>query len=138
MARKKPTSKVPPVEIQQGEFYCKSDAAWGGFINIKLSELQKGEFKLWYETTPDEAGLVLSEFLNQGGKLSVTFDREHDSYIVTYTGALMGNSADRFAVSSRSSDLSEALAIMAWKHGYLAEGDYGNWRPFGNTMEHWG
>jgi len=138
MARKKSTKVPLASKVEQGEFYCPAETAWGGFINIKLSELQKTEFKLWYEKTPDEASLVLSEFLNQGGKLSVTFDREHDSYIVTYTGALMGNSPDRFAVSSRSSDLSEALAIMAWKHGFLAEGDYGNWRPFGNTMEHWG
>jgi len=138
MARKKANPKIPQAEIEQGEFFCKNDAAWGGFVNIKLSELQKAEFKLWYETRADEAGILLRNFLNAGGKLSIIFDREHDSFVVTYTGALMGNSADRFAVSSRSSDLNEALAIMAWKHDYLAEGDYGNWRPFGNTMEHWG
>jgi len=138
MARKKATKSPPVSQVEQGEFYCAADAAWGGFVNIKLSELQKAEFKLWYETTPSEAVDILRDFLNEGGKLSVTFDREHDSYVVTYTGALMGNSGDRFAASSRAGVLDEALAIMAWKHGHLAEGDYGNWRPFGNTMDHWG
>jgi len=138
MARKKSIKIPPQSKIEQGEFFCASDAAWGGFVNIKLSELQKTEFKLWYQENPGEAVSILRDFLNEGGKLSVTFDREHDSFVVTYTGALMGNSGDRFAASSRAGVLDEALAIMAWKHGHLAEGDYGNWRPFGNTMERWG
>jgi len=138
MARRK-TAKTPLLpQVEQGVFYCAGDAAWGGFVNIKLSELQKAEFKSWYEETPGEAILVLRDFLNEGGKLSVTFDREHDSFVVTYTGALMGNSGDRFAASARSGVLDEALALMAWKHDKLAEGDYGNWRPFSNTMDHWG
>jgi len=138
MARKKSTPKTPQAEIQQGEFFCSSDAAWGGYVNIKLSDAQKLEFKDWFAERASESTDILIEFLNQGGKLSVVFDRQHDSFVVTYTGALMGGSPDRFAASSRSASLDEALAIMAWKHGYLAEGDYGNWRPFGNTMEHWG
>jgi len=138
MARKKNTKNPLVSQTEQGEFFCTADAAWGGFINIRLSELQKAEFKLWYETSASEAVLILRDFLNEGGKLSITFDREHDSFVVTYTGALMGNSRDRFAASSRAGILDEAMAIMAWKHGLLAQGDYSNWRPFGNTMEHWG
>lgn len=138
MARKKSAKTPSAAQVEQGEFFCASDAPWGGFVNIKLSELQKSEFKLWYAEYPGEAVAILRDFLNEGGKLSVTYDREHDSYVVTYTGALMGGSGDRFAASSRAGILDEALAIMAWKHGHLAEGDYGNWRPFGNTMEPWG
>jgi len=138
MARKKSTKTPPKSEVVQGEFFCAADAAWGGFVNINLSDVQKDEFRLWFEAEPSGYTAIVREFLLEGGKISITFDREHDCYIVTFTGALMGGSADRFAASSRAGILDEALALMAWKHGFLAEGDYGNWRPFGNTMDHWG
>lgn len=136
MARKK--KSTPQVQVEQGEFFCASDAAWGGFVNIRLSDDQKTKFKDWWEERANEVPDIIGEFLAEGGKVAYTFDRSNQCFIVTFTGALMGNSQDRFAATSRAGTLDEACALMAWKHGYLAEGDYGNYRPLTGEMQAWG
>lgn len=137
MARK--TKKNSPnADATQGEFFCASDAKWGGFINIKFDDDQKNDFKDWFNAWPDEVSRIVDEFLAEGGKLSYAYDRANQCYIVTFTGKLVSSHEDRYAASSRSGTLQEALAIMAYKHAYIAEGDYGNYRPATGYMENWG
>lgn len=140
MPRKKFTPKqdTPKQEVEQGIFWLPSEAPWGGFVNVKLTDIQRKDFYAWYAEPPATLLTYLDDIIGEGMKVSFAYDRENQCYIVTYTGALMERRDSRFACSSRAATFEEALALSVWKHVVLALGDYGNWKPRTGEMFSWG
>lgn len=111
----------------------------GGFINIRLDDEQKREFYSWLEANAAHYSAAIDDMLGAGVKLTLAYDAEHQAYIVTVTGALVGSAPNkRFASTSRAGTLPEALALTVWKHTALTEGDYGNYSPKDSTWMTWG
>lgn len=138
-AKKKTTVSVPPVRPSNQPYYLPSDAAWGGFINIRLDDNQKAEFLAWYEKNYEVVFPNLIDLLGSGIKATFSFDAEHDCFICAIQGALVGEAGnDRFVSTSRASSLVEVVALTVWKHTVLARGDYGNYRPKSGSFMSWG
>jgi len=123
----KTTEKDPTVSkgVAKGRFWLPNDARWGGFINIRLSEEQTGEFHGWYAVNQQHVAGYLDDHLADGVKFGAAYDAENECVIVTYTGALVSKSNERYCVTSRAGTLSAAVALAVWKHEVLAQGDYG-------------
>lgn len=116
-------------EVTQGVYWLPSDAAWGGFVNIRLDDQQKEEFADWFERNGSDIPLMLDDILGAGMKVAFAYDRENESYVVTFTGALVSNSNERYCATSRAGTFDKCLGVACFKHGILAQGDYGNFKP---------
>lgn len=141
MPRKaKTTTTTTPTEktVVQGTYWLTADAPWGGFINLRLTDEEKEQFVNWDAAHPDEGWRILVDFMGEGGKVAITYDRENECYITSLTGALCSPSNHRYCVSSRSSTVREAVQIAAWKHFVLANGDYGSFSPKTGRLNNWG
>jgi len=140
VARKPKTPTVPAQTPQtiQGVFWLPPDAAWGGFINIRLPDDAKLTFDAWEEDNSGEGFQILDEVLGEGAKFGLSYDRENNCYVATLTGALVDGSNERYCVTTRAGRLDEVINLMAWKHAYYAKGDYGSFRPKVSQLASWG
>lgn len=139
MARKaKGASNAPKAKVEQGIYWLPNEAAWGGFINIRLDDEQKSSFLAWFEDNSSTVSGYVDDVLAEGMKVSLAYDRENQCYIATFTGALVSGSNERYVATSRAGTLNECLGLAVWKHFYLADGDYGNFKPKNSTMMSWG
>lgn len=139
MARKKASgAKTSQQPVQQGPYWLASDAAWGGFLNVRLGEDTKQAFYEFCEACPGFAWQALDDFLAQGGKFGASYDLENQAYVVTLTGALVANSNERYCTTSRAGTFDEALALAMYKHDVLAQGDYSDFMPRTGTFKQWG
>jgi len=131
MARKKSTASASPKQPTSNlPYYLPTDAEWGGFINIRLSEEQVAEFWHWYTENADGWTQWLPDLLSVGLKITFSFDPQNNCHICSVTGALVSEAPDaRFCSNSRSAALTEVIALTYWKHAVLARGDYGRYRP---------
>lgn len=125
-------------EQQNGMYYTSNEAAWGGFINIRLDDEQKANFYAWLEGASGSIHQLTDDVLGHGAKVSLAYDTQNSCYIVSYTGALVLGSNERYVVTSRAGTLHEALGLAAWKHFYLCDGDYGNYKPSNGSFMNWG
>jgi len=139
MARKHKAA-VPAEETksEHGIYWLPNEAAWGGFINVRLDEEQKQAFLTWFADAGTAIHQLMDDVLGEGMKVGWSYDRENSCYIVTFTGALVGNSNERYVTTSRAGTFNECLALALWKHLKLADGDYGNFRPTTGQLNNWG
>jgi hypothetical protein len=135
--RKSPETDQSP-EVTQGRYWLPNDAAWGGFINLKLDDEAKVIFGAWAEFNRDNLWVMVDDVLGAGMKLGLSYDRENSCYILTFTGALVGGSNERYCMTTRASTLSEVFELAVWKHQELCGGEYGDFRPRSGKMLNWG
>jgi len=119
-----PALDTPEDNVPQGRYWAPQEAGWGGFINVRLSDSQRENFHEWEAANSAHIGAFYEDHLGEGIKFSAAYDRENESYVVSYTGRLVAISPDRFCVTSRAGTLSQALALAVYKHEVMAEGDY--------------
>lgn len=127
MAPKSKTSPefdTPQKNVEQGKYWAPPDAGWGGFINVRISDTQREDFHAWEQANAAHIGAYYEDHLSEGIKFSAAYDRENESFVVSYTGRLVALSPDRFCVTSRAGTLPQALALAVYKHEVMAEGDY--------------
>jgi len=139
--RRKAKSNVEQVTEQRqdrGVYFTDSETPWGGFVNIRLDEQQKQAFFTWLEGASGAIHQLIDDILSQQAKVSLAYDTKNQCYIVSVTGALMLDLPDRFVSTSRAASLHEALGLTAWKHFYLCDGDYGNYKPSDGSFMSWG
>jgi len=136
--KKKDPSGAKTESVVQGVFWLPNDAAWGGFINVRLDDEQKQTFIEWFEEGDGTVHVYLEDILAEGMKVAFAYDRENQCHIVTFTGALVGGSNERYCATSRAGTLTECLALAVWKHVHLAAGDYGSYRPASGKLNNWG
>ena len=140
MARRKSSPKVVlPSTTERQPYYLPNDAPWGGFINIRLDEEQKGEFFEWMAAHVAHYPAYFDDLIGAGLKATFSYDVENDCYILALQGGLVGSmSGSRFVSTSRAGTMSEVIALTVWKHIILTEGDYGNFKPRDLTFMKWG
>lgn len=140
MPRKKSAQSSNSMPTQRRQRYAlPSEAPWGGFINIRLTEPQVEQYRAWETEFSSDAARLLDEMLGAGVKVSLSYDAEHEAYVIAVTGALCSFAAtDRYTSTSRAGTLPEAIALTVWKHFWLVEGDYGNYKPRNSEFMRWG
>lgn len=137
MPGKRKAKTTPKPKVEHGIYYCDPEAVWGGFINIRLDDEQKAEFFAWFAENSGGVAQLWEDILIQEAKTTQVWDTEHECYIITITGTLVQGSSERYVSTSRAGTLLETMALSVWKHFYLADGDYGNYRTNG-SMQSWG
>lgn len=128
-----PTAVKPPQP-----YACPDDAKWGGFLNCRLTEDDVDDFHEWYKQAQVESGWVLLHTaLQEGLKLSVTYDMGNNTFIASFTGDLL-RIGDRRAITSRAPYWAQAVLLAVYKHVILLKGDYSalaterpKWNTFG-------
>lgn len=135
---KSTSSKIESADMVQPPYFTPNDAAWGGFINIRLSDTDKEQFSVWWASNPSEGGRILDDLVGAGVKFGLSYDAPNQCYVATITGALVEGSNERYCVTTRAGSLVEVVALMAWKHAILAKGDYGSFRPSNGKLMNWG
>lgn len=140
MPTKKKSVSPPPITPPVNQpYYLPSDAEWGGFINIRLDDVQKAEFLSWYEKEYNSINAMYIDMLGQGIKSTMSFDAEHDCFICAVQGRLLSEAGNsRYVSTSRASTLIEVIGLTVWKHYFLARGDYGAYRPKSGQFMTWG
>ena len=132
-------SEVVPPQPHVQPYALPDKAEWGGFINVRLSDEQRLEFKEWAHANARNVPALYIDMLGNGLKITHSYDHIHNCFILSVTGALVGDDrARRYVSTSRAGDLNEVIALTVWKHEVLARGDYGNYRPHDSAFLSWG
>lgn len=105
------------------------------FVNINLSKAEKTQFKSWFAEHQAEIPTLMTAFIAQGYKLSLKWDNENECFIATSTCTDEGMENSGKALSSRSDDWVEAIALNYFKTDILSEG--GVWESSGRGNS-WG
>lgn len=139
MARK----KALPVEIAKlkqariGRWWLDKDAPWGGFINVRIDDAQKVDYESWASEPTNDPWVYLDDLLAEGMKVGFSYDSDNQCYIVTFTGALVEGSTERYCCTSRAGTLPDVVAVAVWKHFVLLKQLYGDLRANGRKND-WG
>jgi hypothetical protein len=140
---RKKTPQKPQVQYEEnvpavGRYFTPNDAEWGGFINIRITDEQKEEFQTWAAQEGERLWDYIDELLGDSMKIGMSYDRENECVIVTFTGSIPSTLMDsRYVMTTRAGTLSECLQLAVWKHVILLRGDWGNYRPR-NSGVSWG
>lgn len=115
-----------------------SDAEWGGFINIRLTDEQKDAARSWIESEAKSILSWLTDELWVGFKLSVTADVANNCFIATFTGTPYEGSKLRCSLSARGSTWFEAVGLLMYKQVILSERNWGQYRTDGRKQDQFG
>jgi len=105
------------------------------FINVALSEPQKNEFKLWAKTHSQSLADDLGQVMVDKYRVSCVWDDGNQCFIATFTGKPEQSTNPERALSSRSDDWYEALALNLYKHHVIFKA--GKWNGE-ITKNNWG
>jgi len=103
------------------------DGEWGGFCNVRMSEEDKRDFATWWTDEEDMIDAYLGQVLIEGMKYSLAYDHQNGCFIATFTGTAYGTTNFVCSLSARAGSQQEATALLLYKHGVRAKGD---WQPF--------
>lgn len=136
MPRKRSVSSVPaPRSVIPQPYKPTKDAQWGGFVNIRLTEEDKTDFRTWQRSDRQPTGDLLDGCLRDGLQVSFSYDSENWCYIVTLTGCGWTGSGLRCAMTTRGDSFSDALDLALYKHLELANEDWGQYKSSGWKSE---
>lgn len=105
------------------------------FVNRNLKEDEAKAFTTWAKNENERIPDHLGQIMVDDYKVSCTWDDRNQCYIATFTGKEDQRVNDNKALSSRSDDWFEALAMNAYKHLVLFKG--GAWEGE-TTKNNWG
>lgn len=119
---------------------AKEEPAWGGFVEINISEAEKKEFELWCVANGQTWYDQLDAIIMRGFKYGVSFVVDSDYYVSTLTGhgeQLIGLK-DRYVLSARAETMSRSACLLVYKHTVLAAGDWGQYNTRGDKGNRFG
>lgn len=105
------------------------------FVNINLSKSEKTQFKSWFSDNQAELPRLLAVFITQGYKVSLKWDEGNGCFIATVICEDTSMENGGKALSSRSDDWVEALALNLFKTDVIS--DKGIWSASG-AGNNWG
>ncbi|GJQ33883.1 MAG: hypothetical protein HBSAPP04_27220 [Ignavibacteriaceae bacterium] len=111
---------VMPQKKQQNNDNNRQNWTKVEFVNINLSKSEKTQFKSWYADNQAELPMLLTAFLSAGYKTSMKYDFENSCFIVTAICEDDGLPNHGKALTSRSDDWLEALALNLFKTDVLS------------------
>lgn len=92
------------------------------FSTLKLSAGDKKAFETWAKSNADDMFLILyPEVLQSGIKCSLSYDRDHDTFIFSMTDRDPGSENHNVCMVSRSNSHEEAMLIGLYKHFVLCD-----------------
>jgi len=91
---------------------------WGNteFVNVSLNTEQTKDFKSWFPKQSETFTEVLGQVMVDDYKVSCNWDDNNQCFIATLTGKPNQSVNSGKALSARSDDWWEALALVLYKH----------------------
>jgi len=136
--KKKPDGKSKSDPNAGRRYYAEPDAPWGGYVDLKLDDSRRADFADWFSKTGQEAMGHVLDALIEGLVLGSRWDEANQCYLATFTGCGVSGSTERYVLTARAGDFSEALALLVYKHVILMAGDWGGFRPKTGSLFNWG
>jgi hypothetical protein len=115
-----------------------TDPLWGGFLNLRLTEIEVTAFKEWYGSQGANLWVLFDDILTTSLKFSVGWDDANQCYIASFTGKLIPGQETRYATSARALTWEEATALLVYKHDVLADRNWANYMPKTGTLMQFG
>ena len=93
------------------------------WVNYKLNSTELTQFDAWNFTLED-AIVETSNLVSQGYRVSCSWDAHSSAFQVSIIAPSSGNPNSGLALSSRSTDLGDALALSLYKHAKVFQGKW--------------
>ncbi len=106
----------------------KNSADWQkfDFVEIRLDDKEKADFKKRYAADGQAILAPLDGLLHEGYKLSISYDDNNKCLIASLTCKYSLSPNFNYVMTSRASDMWEAMALAAYKHFSCCDnGDWG-------------
>lgn len=91
------------------------------FVEIRLTDTQKDEFKAKYAKDTNQFLGLLTETLSGDYKLSITYSEENKVFLASLTCRQPSNPNFNYVMTSRASDPWEAMALAMYKHHFACD-----------------
>lgn len=113
------------VDVNAGRrYYTSADAPWGGFVDLRLSEGERGDYDAWLQADAPAIWEEVGVGLVDGLSLSVKYDAQNECFTASLLGKGFGSSPDRHCLVARGATWSEAVSLAWYKHSVLMDGDW--------------
>lgn len=106
------------------------------FVTIRLSKADKPAFKTYFASVVDDYEMLMHQLVNQGYKVSLSYDPVANCYISAVTGTEEALDNKNSCFTSRAEDPAECIVLSLYKHYELAKS--GNWESLATTSDNWG
>lgn len=98
-------------------------ADWKGFAEVRLTLEQDADFETW-DLTFDDVLTLIGDNVASGYKLSTAWNEQNETFIASLTGGKNSGGNNGYTLSSFASTWSEAIALLAYKHNVVTEGNW--------------
>lgn len=107
--------------------------AWGGFINIRLSDADKDAFHQWFSTLDDDPLTGIFSLVLEGYKFSLSYAADGEYWTTSLTGEGLGLTGivERCCLTARAPQVDQAIALLLYKHVVIAKG---SWASFSTSI----
>lgn len=91
---------------------------WRGFIECKFTDSEKDLFTQW-DVHDNDLFLLLSEAVSAGHKLSISFNKQNETYVASFTGNEGTDKHEGYTLSAYAGDWYIAVRALLFKHCVL-------------------
>lgn len=103
----------------------KGFADWAGFVDVEMTIADKAACRA--ETVDfDQIWHDVEDLVEEGYKLSVTFDDEHTTWNVSLTCRALKHTNSGYTMSARGGTFAAAVRAFWYKHFRMLEGNWAN------------
>lgn len=96
-------------------------AEWQGFADVKLTSEEKETYKGW-DIHDEDLWIIVVDSISSGHKLSVTYNKQNDQFVASFTGQAGTGKNEGFTLSAYAKNWYDAIRVLAFKHSVLLEG----------------
>lgn len=100
-----------------------NQSTWKGFIECKFTESEKEAFAQW-DVHDEDVFVLLSEAVVAGHKLSLTFNKQSETFVASFTGNEGAGKHEGYTLSAYAGDWYLAVRAIVFKHAVLLAGDW--------------
>lgn len=98
-------------------------AVWKGFLDYNLTGEDRDKFLAW-DFEDQEVWGAVADLCFDGHKVSMSYNKQNDSYVCSITAVMDTCSMPGFTLSSWGNTPYQAARLSAFKHLILADGDW--------------
>lgn len=99
------------------------EVTWQGFVDVKLTAVEKDVYGQW-DVQDDDLWVLVVDAIGSGHKLSITYNRQNDQFVASFTGQTGTKGNEGFTLSAYAKDWYNAIRVLAYKHAILLESDW--------------
>lgn len=96
---------------------------WRGFVDVKMTDEEKQLFTQW-DVHDNDLFLLMSEAVSAGHKLSISFNKQNDTFVCSFTGNEGTGKHEGFTLTAFAGDWYIAVRALVFKHAVLLNSDW--------------